>query len=69
MLTWSRLAETYSIRVVLTQDGDQWVAQPTGEQGSHMISSLVKANGLLIIPEGVREVAAGEQMTTLILNT
>lgn len=60
--------ESY-IRVVLTQDGDQWVAQPTGEQGSHMISSLVKANGLLIIPEGVREVAAGEQMTTLILNT
>lgn len=58
--------ESY-IRVVVRQSGDEWLAQPTGEQGSHMISSLVKANGLLIIPEGVYEVPAGERLETLIL--
>ncbi|MGB1253799.1 MAG: gephyrin-like molybdotransferase Glp [Candidatus Promineifilaceae bacterium] len=59
--------ESY-IRVILSQDGDQWLAQPTGAQGSHMISSLVKANGFLIIPEGVRKVFAGERLAALVLN-
>ena len=60
--------ESY-IRVVLEQVGMDWHATPTGGQGSHMISSLVKANGFLIIPEGVKQVEAGERLKALLLDT
>jgi molybdopterin molybdotransferase len=35
--------------------------------GSGSLSTLVRANGLLIIPEGVAELAAGEQVEALLL--
>lgn len=58
--------ESY-IRVQVEQEGDQFLAIPTGRQGSHMITSLVKANGLLIVPEGVKQVARGEKLPLLLL--
>lgn len=58
--------ESY-IRVVLQQKGDETHATTTGNQGSHVITSLVKANGLLIVPEGVREVQRGERLTAILL--
>jgi molybdopterin molybdotransferase len=58
--------ESY-IRVIVEQDGDHYVARPTGRQGSHMITSLVRANALLIIPEGVTSAAAGDKLTALLL--
>ncbi len=58
--------ESY-IRVILEQHGDETHATTTGNQGSHVITSLVKANGLLIVPEGVGEVQRGERLTAILL--
>jgi molybdopterin molybdotransferase len=54
--------ESYIRAVVAKQDAD-YIATTTGGQGSHMMTSMVKANALLIIPEGVKYVAVGENLT------
>ena len=54
--------ESY-IRAVVTHDENGYQATTTGAQGSHMMTSLVKANALLIVPEGVKYVATGSQLT------
>ncbi len=59
--------ESY-IRVKLTQQDGVLYAQPTGDQGSHLITSLVKANGLVVVPEGVEAVEAGERLAALWLD-
>jgi molybdopterin molybdotransferase len=51
--------ESY-IRAVVSRLDGEYMAITTGGQGSHMMTSLVKANALLIVPEGVRLVEAGE---------
>ncbi|MFP4324218.1 MAG: molybdopterin molybdotransferase MoeA, partial [Anaerolineales bacterium] len=51
--------ESY-IRVTLTREGERLIAHSTGTQSSGAISSLVKANGLLVIPAGTTHAAAGE---------
>ncbi len=54
--------ESYLRAVVEKRDG-RYVATTSGSQDSHVISSLVKANALLIIPEGCTQVSAGETLT------
>jgi molybdopterin molybdotransferase len=51
--------ESY-LRVEVIQRDGQWVAQSVGGQGSNLLTSMVRANALLIIPEGVMEAHAGE---------
>lgn len=46
-------------RVTLTRDGDKLIAHETGTQSSGALMSFVLADGLLVIPDGVREVDAG----------
>lgn len=60
--------ESY-LRVVLTRRGGQYFARSTGDQGSAILTSLVKATGLLIVPEGVTEAKAGELFTVWVLNS
>ena len=55
------------LRVRLARDGAAWSAHPTGAQGSHVVSSLARADGLAVIDEDVREVAAGEQVRVQLL--
>jgi molybdopterin molybdotransferase len=50
------------IRVTLTREDGQLVARETGTQSSGALSSLVKADGLLIIPAGVTQVRAGDAL-------
>lgn len=57
--------ESY-IRVVLEELDGETTARPTGRQGSHLITSLLQANGLLIVPEGVRRVNPGDRLPVLI---
>jgi molybdopterin molybdotransferase len=45
-----------------------YIARLTGEQGSHVMSSLVQANALVIVPEGVQEVRAGTQLDALMID-
>lgn len=59
--------ESY-LRAVVTRDERGYVALTTGSQGSHIMTSLVRANALLVVPEGVTEVAAGTPLTALMLD-
>ncbi len=56
------------VRVVLTRRNGEWVAQLTGEQGSGVLTSMTKANGLAIIPEEVRLALAGERVQVQVLD-
>jgi molybdopterin molybdotransferase len=59
--------ESY-IRAVVTPDGDGYSAVTTGGQGSHIMTSLVRANALLIVPEGVTVVENGMQLAAILLD-
>jgi molybdopterin molybdotransferase len=59
--------ESY-IRALVQRTGQGYTAAPTGDQGSHMLSSLVTANSLLIVPEGVRHAAVGDVLQALMLD-
>ena len=49
-----------AIRVRLSAGGDGWLAEPTGAQGSHQISSMLGADALALVPAGDSELAAGD---------
>ncbi len=56
------------IRVRVEKRGDDLVATTTGEQGSGILTSVSRANGLLIIPEDVKFVRAGENVDIRMLD-
>jgi len=56
------------VRVVVEKREGQYYASTTGGQGSGVLTSMVKANGLAIIPEGVELVKAGERVTVQMLD-
>ncbi|MEX2439539.1 MAG: gephyrin-like molybdotransferase Glp [Actinomycetota bacterium] len=55
------------VRVARTQGG--WVAAPTGGRGSNLISTVSRANGLAVIPQGTATVAAGEVVRVLLFRS
>ncbi|MFP4634251.1 MAG: gephyrin-like molybdotransferase Glp [Nitriliruptoraceae bacterium] len=55
------------LRVRLSRDRDGWTATTTGPQGSHVISSIARADGLAVVPEDVTELAAGDTITVSLL--
>ncbi|PJF39865.1 MAG: hypothetical protein CUN54_07425 [Phototrophicales bacterium] len=55
------------IRVKLVKDGDRLIAQTTGTQSSGALMSMVMADGLLIIPEGMTHVPAGTELPVRLL--
>ena len=59
--------ESY-LRAVVARDERGYTAVTTGGQGSHMMTSLVQANALLIVPEGVTHVAAGSTLPALMID-
>lgn len=59
--------ETY-VRAVVRRERGGYVAASAGGQGSAVLSALANSNALVIIPEGVREVAAGETVTAWMLD-
>ena len=56
-------------RVILKREDGQLVAYTTGTQSSGALISMVKADGLLIIPEGIKEVKAGETLQVRLLRS
>jgi molybdopterin molybdotransferase len=58
---------TELVRVRLERDGDGYKATPTGSQGSGILSSLSRADGLLICPSTETILKAGAQATVLLL--
>jgi molybdopterin molybdotransferase len=55
-------AREQAIRVRLEDRDGRLVAQPNGPQGSHIVSSLVGADALALIPRGEGELAPGTQV-------
>jgi molybdopterin molybdotransferase len=51
-----------AVRVRLRPDHDGWHATPTGEQGSHMLTSMLGADAFAFIAPGDGEVPAGERV-------
>jgi molybdopterin molybdotransferase len=58
---------TEFVRVRLERDANGYVATPTGSQGSGILSSLSRADGLLIGPSAETILKAGAQATVLLL--
>ena len=50
---------THFLRVTAREDGGQWRASLTGPQGSGILSSMLRANALAVIPEDQGSVPAG----------
>jgi molybdopterin-guanine dinucleotide biosynthesis protein B len=55
-------------RVIVTKSGGRYHASLTGPQGSGILTSLVKANGLAIIPEDIQGVKAGDMVEVQMLD-
>jgi molybdopterin molybdotransferase len=56
------------VRVVVSHGADGYHARTTGEQGSGVLTSMAKANGLAIIPERTYRVEAGATLTVQMLD-
>ncbi len=59
--------ESY-VRGIVTRSAAGYEAFITGAQGSHLMTSLVRANALLVVPEGVRHVPAGESLEAMMID-
>ena len=59
--------ESY-LRVLVERRGSGYVARASGNQGSAVMSALVRANGLLVLPEGVTRGEAGQQFTVWLVD-
>jgi molybdopterin molybdotransferase len=57
----------HAVRCRLRLSGDGWQAQPTGDQRSHILSSMLGADALALIPTSVTSVEAGERVEVLLL--
>ncbi len=51
----------------IERDGESLIATPTGNQGSGILSSLSRADGLLIGPSATTLLKAGDHATVLLL--
>ncbi len=59
--------ESY-IRAVVRRAGEGYTAVTTGGQGSHMMTSLIKANALVIVPAGVTHIAKGQKLQAMMID-
>jgi len=57
----------HAVRCSLRADGDRLRAHPTGPQGSHVLTSMLGADGLAMIPADSEGVAAGERVEVELL--
>ncbi|MBN1136222.1 MAG: molybdopterin molybdotransferase MoeA [Anaerolineae bacterium] len=58
---------TYT-RVIVTHREGRYHARTTGEQGSGILTSMARANGLAVVPEGVDYLPAGSEVTVQMLD-
>lgn len=55
-------------RVFVSRADSQWQARLTGPQGSGILTSMALANGLLVVPEGVRRAQEGDRVRVMMLD-
>ncbi len=63
-----RASRRHYVRAHVTWRSGRFIAHTTGNQGSNIMTSLVDANALLIVPEGSVEIKAGETTQALMLD-
>ncbi|HEY0071482.1 MAG TPA: gephyrin-like molybdotransferase Glp [Chloroflexia bacterium] len=56
------------VRGIVSKEGDEYVCRPTGGQGSNLLTSMSRANALLIIPESASRVEPGDMLKALMLD-
>jgi len=56
------------IRAHITFENGQYQALTTGEQGSGILKSMVKANGLIVLPEEITSVKAGDTVIVQLID-
>jgi len=56
-----------AVRCSLTVGSDGWHARPTGPQGSHVLTSMLRADALAVIPAGEGEAPAGDRVDVELL--
>ena len=56
------------VRAVTTTDGIGFQSRLTGTQESNILSSVMQANSLLIVPEDAEDLVAGTRVTALLLD-
>jgi molybdopterin molybdotransferase len=63
-----RTGRRHYVRAHVTWDGTNFIAHTTGNQGSHVMTSLLNANALLIVPEGNAEITSGSTAKAIMLD-
>ncbi len=58
----------YFFRAQVRKEGDLYKASTTGEQGSGILKSMVRANGLIVLPENVTGARKGEEVSVQLLD-
>ena len=64
-----RSGRLHAVRCSLTLGDDGWHARPTGPQGSHVLTSMLGADGLAMVPAESGDVPAGTRVQILLLRT
>jgi molybdopterin molybdotransferase len=59
---------TEFIRVILAKEQGGYAVTSTGAQGSGMLLSMARADGLMVVPAGSNGLTAGEQVTVQLLD-
>jgi molybdopterin molybdotransferase len=54
-------------RAWLDVEDGRYVVRPVGGHGSHRVGDLAHANALIVVPEAVAEVSAGDDVTVMVL--
>src|SRR5262249_45812860 len=57
----------HAARCTLELRDEGWLARPTGEQGSHILTSMLGADCLAMIPAASGDVSAGERVPVELL--
>jgi len=63
------LGKRHFVRAMVSFEKDGYFVTTTGPQGSGILRSMVRANGLIIIPEDCEKVGAGEKVKVQLLNS
>ena len=61
------LGRAHAVRCRLELHEDGWYAEPTGDQRSHILTSMLNADALAIIPAGNGSVSMGERVEIVLM--
>jgi molybdopterin molybdotransferase len=56
-------------RVLVKRTSEGWTAEPTGGRSSNLFATVVRANGLALIPPGVKTLAAGQDCQVMVFRS